>query len=254
MNEQEANEYLAERLGISPRLASYFIELQREKVIINPLLPDSIRRLGRVVDLRPDQQVLDLACGRGGVSLPLVHIYKVELTGVDVMPNFIRDAWNRAEATGLYPQCNFITADAAEYAAGARRTWDLVLMMGACFIWGGLEGTLKALPRLVSPGGHLVVGEPYYLPQVEHRDGDPFMSKEETTRRMGVVGSVVEILDDGDAGWQAYLEPEDKVRAQLRQDHADDPELLDFLQMTEDEARWEREHLGWAAWILKLGV
>jgi SAM-dependent methyltransferase len=252
MNEQETYDYLAKRLGISPRLVPFFIELHQDKVIINPLLIESVRRLGRLLDLRPGHRVLDLACGRAGVSLPLVHIYKVELTGVDILPDFIREAWARAETTGLYPQCNFTVADAAWFAAHTRRTWDVVLMLGASFIWGGLDGALQALPRLVAPGGYLAVGEPYYLPQAELRPDHPFLTKEETTRRVGVVGPVVEILDDGEAGWKAYHDPEEKIRARLRKDHAADAELLDFLTTTEEAARWEREQLGWAVWVLKM--
>jgi SAM-dependent methyltransferase len=252
MNEQETHAYLAERLGIFPRLVPFFFELQQDKVILNPLLLESVPRLGRLLDLRPGRKVLDLACGRAGVSLPLVHIYKVELTGVDLLPDLIREAWARAEASGLYPQCNFTVADAAWFAAHTRRTWDVVLMLGASFIWTGLDGALQALPRLVASGGYLAVGEPYYLPQAVRRPDHPFLTKEETTRRLGVVGPVVEILDDGEAGWKAYHDPEEKVRTRLRKDHAGDAELLDFLTATEEAAWWEQEHLGWAVWILKM--
>ncbi|MBW1710423.1 MAG: class I SAM-dependent methyltransferase, partial [Deltaproteobacteria bacterium] len=155
MNEQEVNKYLADRLGVKPELVPYFVELQRDKVIINPLLPDSIRQLGRSMDLSSGQRVLDLACGKAGVSLPLVLIYKVELLGIDILPEFIRQAWSRAEASGLYHLCDFINDDAAQFVEKTKSTWDAVLMLGASFIWENLEGALKVLPKLVSPGGHL---------------------------------------------------------------------------------------------------
>ncbi|MBW2092957.1 MAG: class I SAM-dependent methyltransferase, partial [Deltaproteobacteria bacterium] len=149
MDEKAIQEYLAERLGIKSELVPYFIDLQRDKVILNPLLPDSVRRLGRAMDLKPGQRILDLACGKAGVSLPLVLMYKVELTGVDIIPEFIRQAWSRAEASGLYPLCDFIHGDAAQFVARAGSTWDAVLMLGASFVWEGLEGALETLPKLV---------------------------------------------------------------------------------------------------------
>ncbi|MBW2053249.1 MAG: class I SAM-dependent methyltransferase, partial [Deltaproteobacteria bacterium] len=202
MNEQEVNKYLADRLGVKPELVPYFVELQRDKVIINPLLPDSIRQLGRSMDLSSGQRVLDLACGKAGVSLPLVLIYKVELLGIDILPEFIRQAWSRAEASGLYHLCDFINDDAAQFVEKTKSTWDAVLMLGASFIWENLEGALKVLPKLVSPGGHLVIGEPYYKPEAKKLPEMAFLSKEETTARMEKTGQVIEIIDDGEKGWQ----------------------------------------------------
>lgn len=36
------------------------------------------------------------------------------------------------------------------------------MCLGASFVFGGLAGTLDALEPAVHPGGHAVVGEPYW--------------------------------------------------------------------------------------------
>jgi len=251
MDEKAIQEYLAERLGIKSELVPYFIDLQRDKVILNPLLPDSVRRLGRAMDLKPGQRILDLACGKAGVSLPLVLMYKVELTGVDIIPEFIRQAWSRAEASGLYPLCDFIHGDAAQFVARAGSTWDAVLMLGASFVWEGLEGALETLPKLVSAGGYLAVGEPYYKPEAKKLPEMAFLSKEETTALVEKTGRIVEIMDDGDEGWQSYAEPESKARERLKKENPDNTELHQFLDDIAEHLAWEAENLGWAVWVLK---
>lgn len=252
MNEKQAHQYLADCVGIKPELIPYFIELQRDRTILDPFLPASVRQLGRVMDLKPGQRILDLACGKAGVSLPLVLMYQVNLVGIDILPEFVREAWSRAEASGLYDLCDFIMADAAQFAAKTKSRWDAVLMLGASPIWEGLEGSLKVLPGLVSPGGHLAIGEPYYRPGASRKIDNPFMMKEETTACMEKVGQVVEIIDDGDEGWQAYIEPERKAIAKLRADNPDYDELCRLLDVMIENQTWEVENLGWAVWVIKI--
>ncbi len=252
MNEKEINDYLAGRLGIKPELVPYFIDLQRDRVILNPLLPDSVRRLGRAMGLKQGQRVLDLACGKAGVSLPLVFIYKVELLGVDIIPEFIRQAWSRAEASGLYLLCDFINDDAASFAEKTRKKWDAVLMLGASFIWNGLEGALKVLPGLVSAGGHLAVGEPYYKPGAQKRPDRPILDKEEITAIIQKTGRIVEIIDDGDEGWQSYVEPENKARKRIKKENPDQADLHQFLDDMAENLAWEVKNLGWAVWVLEI--
>ncbi len=62
--------------------------------------------------------------------------------------------------------------------------YDVAMCLGASFVFGGLAGTLDALEPVVRPGGHVVVGEPFWrrwpLPaDYEDRDG-PFTSLDGT--------------------------------------------------------------------------
>jgi 2-polyprenyl-3-methyl-5-hydroxy-6-metoxy-1,4-benzoquinol methylase len=252
MKEKEAYARLAELFGVKPDLIRYFIELQREKIIINPLLPESVTRLGQIMNLKPGQNVLDLACGKAGVSLPLVFAYNVKLTGIDLTPDFIHEAWARAEASGLYHLCNFKNEDASQFVAAIKKRWDAVLMLGASFIWSGLTGTIEALSPLVIPDGHLVIGEPYYHQEAIRKPEYPFMTKDETTAFLTKAGKVIEILDDGEEGWQAYYQPEVKALHQLRADNPKNKELLDFLDELSKGQAWEMENLGWAVWVIRV--
>lgn len=253
MNPKEAYEILAGRLNLTPAMIPFLAEIGLDQTIINPILPETVGELGRILDLRPDRSILDLACGKGGVSLPMVNTYKVNLVGVDLMPDFIREAWSRAEYTGLYSLCNFKMADAAEFAAGTKDQWDAVLIVGALtIIWQDMDQGLAAAKPLVRAGGHLVIGHPYRLPGGAGDPEEPLPAKDEATSRLAQTGRVVEILDDGVPGWEAYAGPQLEGILRIKNNHPDNPELSAFLDAWARRTEWEMNNLGFAIWVVKI--
>ncbi len=254
MNEKEAYEFIAGKFGMTPDMVPYLVEVGLEQTIINPMLPESILHLGRLLDLRPGLTILDLACGKGGVTLPLVHTYKVRLTGVDIMPDFIREAWSRAEYTGLAEFCLFHNENAAAYVAGVKgRQWDAVFCLGAMpHIWGSLEEGLAAARPLVKPGGHLVIGEAYLKPGTDSDPEGILESREATEARLARFGRIVEAIDDGDRGWEAYSAPQKKAIAKMKAEQPGNRLLQDFLESWSAQMDWEIAHIGFAVWVLKV--
>jgi len=252
LNEKEAYQSLADRLGLEPALMPYLAEMHLEMTILNPILPETVRHLGRRLDLRPGQRVLDLACGKGGVSLPLVRTYKVNLTGVDLMPDFIREAWSRAEYSGLYENCRFRLDDAARFAAETKEQWDAVLVIGGLTsIWDSLETGLAAVKPLVRSGGHLVIGQPYLLDRdTVDPEGQVSTIKEETTNALNQIGQVLDILDDGRSGWEAAWELQQKDMARLKKQEPDNQALTAFMDLWTARWRWEMANLGFALWMI----
>jgi len=251
MNPKEAYEILAGRLGVSPEFVPFLAEVGLDQTIINPVLPETVRELGRLLDLRPGRSVLDLACGKGGVSLPMVSTYKVNLTGVDLIPDFIRDAWSRAEYTGLYNLCNFKMADAAGFVAGTKDQWDAVLILGALtLIWQDMDQGLAAVKPLVRSGGYLAIGHPYMLPGGAGDLEEPLLTKDETTSRLAQTGRIVEILDDGVPGWETYVNLQLEGILRIKNNHPDNPELTAFLDAWAQRNRWEMNNLGFAVWVV----
>ncbi|MBU2552450.1 MAG: class I SAM-dependent methyltransferase [Proteobacteria bacterium] len=253
MSQQEAYDFITRRLGFTAEQISLLVEIMLDQTILNPIVPETVGRLGKLLDLRPGKTMLDLACGKGGVSLPLVYTYKVKLTGVDIIPDFIREAWSRAEYSGIHEFCNFITGDAADFTARSNRQWDAVLILGALpMIWEGLEAGLDHSVPLVKPGGSLVIGVPYQKPDGEQDPNMPWPSREEITALMGRVGRVVETLDDGAEGWAAYIEGQEKGIKRLREEKQGNPAALAFIDQWAGRHEWERKNIGFALWIVQV--
>lgn len=244
--------YLSERLGINPALVPVFLALQREKKIINPLLHGSVDRLAGLADLDDQKTALDLACGRGGVSIPIIKKYGASLIGVDLIPEFIEGAGTYAQEAGVGERCDFINMEVIEFLESESRKYDLVLMLGASFIWGGLINALEALPKLVKPGGILMIGEPYRIPDIPDADSEIFDQKEGVTERLKKIGTILDVIDDGMPGWQSYYEPENKAKSMLRSNNPEFDGVMDFLDEQDKIQEWEIENLGWAVWVIKI--
>ena len=245
---------LAERLGMPPVAMPVLAEIVRDASIIHPCFPETFKPLGRVLDLRPGMKILDLACGKAGVSLPLVRTYKVRLTGVDLMPEFIRECWARAEYSGLYDQCNFILGDAVKYAEETKNKFDAAILIGALpSMWGDLEIGLEKMKGLTVDGGRLVIGLEYLGPEWDGQGGEGAFTKEETRNILAKAGDIVEVFDDGPAGMEAFWDLQKKPIAQMREKQSDNKNLMDFLDRWTREMEWEIKNMGFATWIIKKG-
>ena len=89
------------------------------------------------LDIQPGQQVLDVACGAGQLSLPAARL-GAQVTGVDIATNLIEQAQGRAKEAGLSINFEEGDAEALNYPDGS---FDLVFsLIGAMF--AGPEGFL----------------------------------------------------------------------------------------------------------------
>lgn len=253
MNEKEALALLNQKAGFPLEVLPYFSDIFLHLTVLNPVRLETARRLGPILDLRPGQRVLDLACGKAGVSLPLTYTYKTKLVGVDLMPDFIREAWSRAEHAGLLEMVQFHLDDAAAFINTRPDTWDAILVIGALpFLWADLDQGMATLAARLNPGGRLVIGLPYIKPGVQQDPKQPQRAKDEITAWLTRTAPIVEIVDDGEEGWQAYVEPQKKAMASLRDYESRNKKLCDFLDSYTSELEWEAANLGFALWVLKI--
>lgn len=96
--------------------------------------------------------VLDLGCGPGHWTAHL-HGLGVDVTGVDVVPEFV------AQARATYPGPEFVLADMTELdQPGSGVAGILAWYSTIHLLPGELDGALAGFRRLLAPSGTLVVG------------------------------------------------------------------------------------------------
>lgn len=99
--------------------------------------------------LRPDMDVLELACGSGQFSFPLAeHVQSWEAT--DYSPEMIAQAHRKAPGGNL----RFSVADAAALPY-APQTFDAVVIANALHILPTPEQAMAEIARVLKPGGLL---------------------------------------------------------------------------------------------------
>jgi SAM-dependent methyltransferase len=103
--------------------------------------------------IRPDERVLDVACGSGNLALPAARAGAV-VTGVDIAPNLLATARKRATAEGLTIRFDEGDAEALPYDSGSFDT--VVTMFGAMFA-PRPERAAAELIRVTRPGGRIAM-------------------------------------------------------------------------------------------------
>jgi SAM-dependent methyltransferase len=136
-----------------------FVIRESSHRIHNPFTSEKLATVGRALYLSPGTSVLDLACGSGEMPCTWARDHRLTGTGVDVSTAFIGAARARAIELGVADRVTFIHGDAAGYLA--ERPVGVTSCIGATWIGDGVAGTVELLRLSLSPGGLMLVGEPY---------------------------------------------------------------------------------------------
>jgi SAM-dependent methyltransferase len=141
-------------LPFLPYLLQDFWELGSE--------PDEIADLiNKYVNISGDTRVLDLACGKGAVSVKIAQKLRVKVRGIDLIPEFIEYAGKMAKEFCVNDLCEFLNDDINE-AVKTEKDYDCVIYgaVGADVL-GGPVATLNKLKAVVKPGGHIIIHEAF---------------------------------------------------------------------------------------------
>ena len=112
------------------------------------------------VGLSADTTLLDLACGKGAVSVKAAQKLQVRVKGVDLLPEFIEFAKQKAREYGVANLCDFAVGDVNE-AVATEKDYDIVVLGAVGNVLGNPRETLGKLKRTVKTGGHILIDESY---------------------------------------------------------------------------------------------
>lgn len=235
----------------------YYVVAESRHELQNPTSEEKILLLGQRLDLRPGSRVLDIASGRGGPALLLARTFECSIDGVELSPDFHATAVERAAERGLSHLVSFRLGDASETEL-ANEAYDAALCLGASFVYGGLAPTIDALAAAVRPGGHVVVGEPYWrrlpLPDDYEERDEAYTTLVSTVEVFDAVGlPVVSVIASSEDDWDRYetlhwLAVEEWLAA-----NETDPDAEDIRARHERSKRvylrHGRDYCGWAIFL-----
>ena len=107
-------------------------------------------------------RVLDLACGKGAVSVKVAQKLGVKVKGIDLIPAFTEFAAQKAQEYNVGDLCDF-TVDDINEAVKRERDYDIVILGAVGDVLGGPAETLSKLRATVKTGGYILIDE-CYLP------------------------------------------------------------------------------------------
>jgi SAM-dependent methyltransferase len=230
----------------------WFAVAERDHEIQNPTSREKILLLGERLRLDSQSEVLDIACGKGAPTVLLAGEFGCRITGVERAPEFVAAARERVAAAELAARIEIVEADATTFEI-ERETYDVVMCLGASFIWDGLAGTLGALVPGARSGGHVVVGEPYWrrwpLPHGINNEGFVGLAETAASFRDATV-NLETVIASSEDDWDRYETLHWRALEEwlaANPDHEDAAEFRARHELYRDEyLRWRRELLGWA--------
>ncbi len=230
--------------------------LQADLAIMNPTTPGRVLAAARLAGIGADDLVLDLGCGSGGALALLAESFGCRGLGIERRPAAVEAARARIAAGGCGDRVEVRCGDAAD-PGDLPDGVTVALCLGSASAFGGVEGAIGALSRLLPPGGRAILGERYWrterVPPEFARDFSDCVTEYELlsiAREQGF--SLAGIVRSTEVEFDAY---EGAIwaacRARLRADPEDET-VRDYLDRIQDEyLGYGREYVGWAMYVLE---
>lgn len=204
-----------------------------------------------------------MGCGKAEALIRIAERHNIHGVGVDLSPDFIRDARSEAARRVQLPATiEFFEMRGEHFKSD--ELFDVVICLGASWIYGGLKGTLESLQPFMKPHGLLVIGEPYWLktPVPEHihqlEEGGMELDGECTHAEnvaMGVASGLAPIftLVSTQADWDRYEWHRFRAAELYALENPADPDvpaLLKRARLTRDlYLKFGRDSVGWAIYL-----
>ncbi|MEJ2545641.1 MAG: class I SAM-dependent methyltransferase, partial [Calditrichaceae bacterium] len=112
------------------------------------------------LNLLANATVLDLCCGKGGVSVQIAKKFGFKVTGVDAMSVFLDIAQKKAKEYNVSHLCEFIEQDVNDYSKHSHN-FDLVILASAGAVFGDNKKTLGILRSQIKSGGYIFIDDGY---------------------------------------------------------------------------------------------
>lgn len=136
------------------------------------------RRTAEVAGLAAGLRVLDVSSGRGTQSIFYAQHFGVDVTGLDLSPEMVRSARQRARDADLGERVSFVQGDSQELPF-ADASFDVVINECAVGIPDDSQRVLDEMVRVVAPGGVVAIHESTWADSLD------LAEKEELSERYG---------------------------------------------------------------------
>jgi SAM-dependent methyltransferase len=120
---------------------------------------EEFRRFLGFLELKRGARLLEVGFGAGGCSLYAAEVVGLQVTGIDINENGVRNARELAESKGLMKQVRFERIDASQPLPFANAVFDAIFSNDAICHLDGRPSVLKEWYRLLAPGGRILFSD-----------------------------------------------------------------------------------------------
>lgn len=204
----------------------------------------------------PNMKVLDLACGKGAVSIQMAQALGIHFKGIDFFPEFIDQARKKALEAGVSDLCRFEVGDAND-SLKTERDYDCVIFGAVGNIFGDHKTSLKALIATIKKGGYILFDDAYVADEGQQLNSEHDYPTYEEWRAI-FKGLKLEMIDCLDSSNISHEQVEKEMnwiisRAdELKRIHPSQKDLFDQYVENQRSEYQDLEHdLVGATWLLR---
>lgn len=232
---------------------------------MNPLNEKRVEELFELIPIHSQARVTDIGCGKGEMLIRLAEKHEIKGAGVDKSPYCIKEAKKRKLERVPQADLRFLEMDGAGYKSGTetKASADLMMCIGASWIYGGYQKTLKTLSDMTKRLGYVMVGEPFWSkssPQAYLRR-EKISKKLFSTHQGNVaIGESIGLeptytIVSSESDWDKYEGLHWYAAREYANSHPEDPDVRDLLarvsRSRETYLKYERDFLGWAVYLFQ---
>lgn len=156
VEEKLAKSLTAESIELIPHLPYLLQDLW--EIGSSPM--DMLDMIREHIQVTEQTRVLDLACGKGAVSVHLAKELGCKVKGMDLIPEFIDFAKNKAHEHTVAELCDFVVGDITK-AINIEKGYDIVILGAVGDVLGTPEETIRKLKNTIRPAGYLLIDDAY---------------------------------------------------------------------------------------------
>jgi 2-polyprenyl-3-methyl-5-hydroxy-6-metoxy-1,4-benzoquinol methylase len=144
----------------TPELIPYLPYLLQDLWELGSSPRDIIHLISKQMKVSEKTKVLDLACGKGAVSVHLAKAKGCKMKGIDLIPEFIEFANKKAKEYGVSNLCEFVVGDITK-SVNTEKDYDIVILGAVGDVLGTPEDTIEKLKNTIKPEGYIVIDDAF---------------------------------------------------------------------------------------------
>ena len=228
---------------------------------LNPISSKTLFLAGKLADLHPKKNILDLGSGKGYPSLLWASIFGANVEGFDLNKSFVEYANSRARLLNLSNKARYLCGDVRELRFIHK--YDVVssLGLGIVRVYGAIRAAIKEFRKMLRNGGFLILGEPVWLVKPVPQDVQETLKEPE--RNLGTKHEMDCLLNElnfevlrfyvsSKEDWECYIRPVNVAMLELMESH---PELAteckEVIDNFEAEYQAAKRYLDMVLWVAR---
>ena len=220
--------------------------------------PEIIIEILYSLHLNKKAKVLDLACGKGAVSIQIAKSLGLSCKGIDLFKPFVEFANNKAREECVNHLCRFEVSD-IKTSVQNERNYDIVVLASAETLLGEIDNAIRELRNCIRSGGFIIYDGSYLNNESSLKNSDYSVIKfyDTTVKQLTsfgdeIITEVIIPVEDIIRIDKMYTEAIRKRANELAEIHPDEKKLFfDYVKRQEEECSIIENDLTGCIWCIR---